>query len=93
MSKSEKFLNELQSIIGDDYIDINSSVFIDGETSIHLNNILELIKHNRFGDLNSYLNDEILYTPNKNYTYKIRDKITDEILSHKIFIKDIENDD
>lgn len=93
MSKSSVFLNKLQSSISKDCAIIENRILIDKETSNHINNILELIKHNKFGELNSYLNDEILYTPNKNYSYKVRDKISDEILNHNAFIAELENDD
>ena len=82
MSKSQQFLNK-----------IYDEVISTEQTLTHIRDIFELIEQNRFGDLKSYLNNEYAITPNKNYTYSLRDKISAEITHHVKFIGEIENAD
>ena len=91
MSKSQQFLNKIFNEVseygGDEFTQINE------DTLINIRDIFELIKQNRFDDLKSYVNNEYAITPNKNYTYSLRDKISDEIAHHVRFIEEIENAD
>lgn len=80
MSKSQQFLNK-----------IYDEVISTEQTLTHIRDIFELIEQNRFGDLKSYLNNEYAITPNKNYTYSLRDKISAEIEHYVKFIEEIEN--
>lgn len=94
MKKSEEFLDNTYNAIlsfynGDgsmDDVDIS-----DGKTLTYVRDIFELIKQNRLTDLQSYINDDYGYTPNKNYSYSLRDKISFEIECNIKFIEEIEN--
>ena len=91
MSKSQQFLNKIFDEVlvfgGDDF------ARIDVQTLTHIRDIFELIKQNRFDDLKSYVNNEYAVTPNKNYMYSLRDKISAEIEHYVKFIEEIENAD
>lgn len=96
MSKSEEFLKTLQDSISFEYLTTNGEgideIIVDTDKVIHLGNIIELIKQNRFEDLKSYINDDYANTPNKNYTYSLRDKISSEIRHHINYITEIETE-
>lgn len=85
MTKSEEFLTKLQN----ELLFKDKLLYAENQ---HLRNILELIKQNRFEDLQSYINNDYRYTPNKNYAYSLRDKISAEIRHHINYIMEIEND-
>ena len=98
MSKSTEFLTELQNRIQFNYLinPVNTvilSVMVDSETILHIGIILELLKNREYDKLNEYMNDEFTLSPNKNYSYSLRDKIKSQIQHEIMFIKDIENDD
>ena len=97
MTKSEEFLKTLQDAICFEYLITTSStiagISVDVDKVIDLGIILELIKQNRFEDLQSYINNDFAHTPNKNYTYSLRDKISSEIIHHINYIEEIENDE
>jgi hypothetical protein len=65
-------------------------VGVDSKTLIHIGTILELIKQNRFEDLQSYLTDEYALTPKMGYAYSLRDKISSEIHHNINYIDEIE---
>lgn len=94
MTKSEKFLDNTYNALlsyynGDGSTDDADKS--DGITLTYIRDIFELIKQNRFDDLQSYINDDCAYTPNKNYSYSLRDKISNEIKRNIKFIEDYEN--
>lgn len=96
MKKSEKFLNRTYNSLVSFYDgdgSMSDSDISDGNTLTYVRDIFELIKANKFDDLQSYINDDVAVTPNKNYTYRLRDKISLEISNQLEFIKEIENDD
>jgi hypothetical protein len=94
---SVEFLTKLQEHIGYEFYQKPNTFIrptqIESDVATHLGNILELIKTNRLADLQSYINDDWATTPNKNYTYKLRDKISSEIRHNINYIKNIENND
>lgn len=85
MTKSEEFLTKLQN----ELLFKDKLLYAENQ---HLRNILELIKQNKFDDLKSYINNDYAYTANKNYAYRLRDKISAEIQHHINYIMEIEND-
>lgn len=95
-NKSNEFLNNIVKEL-DSYIDFETDELIENtKVSLalsHIINIFQLIKDNRINDLKSYINDDIAYTDNKNYSYSVREKLAIEIYNHLEYIERIESNE
>lgn len=58
-----------------------------------IKDILTLISLDRWKCAKRYLQDTYEYTPNKNYTYRTRNVMKEELKAMRKYIKGIENDE
>lgn len=89
-TKSAEFLDSIFNEIVHSYYESpvdTCSLYVQ-----HTRNIFELIKQNRFGNLEEYLQNPIYRTPDADYMYSIRDKLSSELQAGFDFIQDIENE-
>ena len=89
-SKIDEFLDSICDDMVHSYYE--SSVGACSLYITHTRNIFELIKQNRFGNLEEYLSNPICRTPDGDYMYSIRDKLSAELQAGFDFIQDIENE-
>lgn len=89
--KSRTFLNELESTL----FDIEPVIYgeSDKKNILHIVYIIELIKYGEFDNLIKYIDDDIEHTDKNNYSYRVRDRLENKIISNMEFIREIENNE
>lgn len=89
--KGIEFINQIENKII--YMSSLSTIGSTHPDITHALNILELVKYERYSDLGKYINDGIEYTENKNYSYKVRDRLNKVIQFNREYLESIENDE